>query len=382
MSKQHPMLAAKSTTDVIEPKPPEMSQPTWRPLTRSRDAPIRTIITSDTRLLGAIPTGNKVVVMHSIDQGTTWERIGCVVSCNDGSKTYGDATLLLVGGTLLCAFRVESTGQHFKWQVVVCKSTDTGRSWVFDSVVDTTPAADGLFVGAPCLLARGSMLQVYYDKEYAIGDAKMQWVTIRERGPADTKWGPPRYCLDDTTIASIERGAPVGLLRDGMAQVITTADGNIFAVIETVDEAPPHCNLVRGIRSLDGGRHWLPRFEIARGKAAPGGSYFNAYNPYAILVGGGPAFVVFCTDEDYSSPPDKASTRVSERRAAVKLTRSLSKYEDWSPSELVLADGERAKCYNPGLVELPNGGGVICTVDMLDGSRQMLIKGGPSARPV
>ena len=77
------------------------------------------------------------------------------------------------------------------------------------------------------------------------------------------------------------------------------------------------------------------------------GSTFNAYNPSVILVGGGPAWVVYLTDEDFDEPPDPSSTPVPERRATVKLRRSGATYEEWEGEpEVVFAESRR--CYNPG----------------------------------
>lgn len=346
----------------------------WRSVGRSADGPTRCVINEVPNsngihtLLGTYTSGRKVIVVVSHDTGATWQVLGSVVSCADGSKEFGDPTLLLVEGVLFCAFRIHCSSDDFEWQVVVCKSKDDGASWSFDSVVDTTPNG-GLFVGAPCLLARDGVLQVYYDKEFKVGNKTMQWITLREKPLfSEESWTQPEPVLDDVTISKISDGT-VGLLRDGMAQAMTTADG-ILVVMETVDIVPPHQNIVRGVRSVDGGKHWLPRFEIARGKIASDGSFYNAYNPCGVVVGGGSVWVVYCTDEDYPAPPDASNTPVRKRRASIKIKCSSSNTELWSQAEPVFSDAN-AKCYNPGLVVLGTGG-VLCTVDRLDGTREML----------
>ena len=78
------------------------------------------------------------------------------------------------GGTLVyCAFR-EHWGNH--WQITVCRSTDGGNNWVFDSVVDSND--NNRFLGAPYLwFSRDGTVQRL--REVAAGDPCVKVVFLR-----------------------------------------------------------------------------------------------------------------------------------------------------------------------------------------------------------
>lgn len=342
-------------------------------------------------LLGCRVVGSRVCVVSSVDGGVTWLDRGVVSEAKAG-EIYGDATLLYCTPTLLlCAFRIEGSLQQngFAWQVVVCQSADGGKTWTFDSVVDTS---QGPFIGAPCLLLRraASELHVYYDNEKAAKDAGYsgyQWLSLRRKPLGSGRaWAPPTSVLDAPTREAVAKGEHLGLLRDGMASVVacTTSTGTsspssdaLLVVSEGVDPASPHRNRIYAHVSHDGGLSWTARMIVYEGKAAPDGSRYNAYCPNAVVrTADGTVAVALCTDEDFAPPPDQSSTPPAERRAGVKLTCSMGTLEEWSVGERVVDPSQPApepRAYCPGLVEVP-GGRMLCTVDRLDGTAQLLVR--------
>ncbi|CAE8686057.1 unnamed protein product [Polarella glacialis] len=338
--------------------------------------PVRCIERADDgSLMGSFSTGKRIVFVTANTDGQGWTETGCVVSSEEQLE-YADPNILHIPGTcsVFCAFRIQnrSPDPDFSWQVVVCRSDDSGKLWQFDSVVETSPPG-GLFVGAPFLLLRSNgNLQIYYDSELdaaQLGCHGNQWLMMRERlNGIRGEWAPGRRVLDNGIISEIEAGFQPGLLRDGMASVVQLDEDNLLLVMEAVDVKLPHQNIIQGQRSPDGGQTWWPRFDVYRGRTASCGTNFNAYNPWVCRPGSGPAYVAFCTDEDFPEPPDPSNTPVEKRRAHVKLVRSLADFQSWSAADVLNNDGD--KMYNPGLFELsPNK--LCSTIDLLNGTRAM-----------
>ena len=238
----------------------------WHTLCTSSNVGVRSIVSAPSgMILGGRIAGPRIVIFRSDNGGTNWSEQGVVTEVSE-KESLGDVTLLLASATsLLCAFRIEGSGD-FAWQVVVCQSNDLGKSWTFESVVDTST---GPFLGAPDLLLLGNEVLVVYDDEAAAqsaGYAGYQWLVLRRKTLGAAVWSSPTWVLDPAVITAISKHETVGLLRDGMASVVQlsaadsphtgAADAKLLVVFESVDEAPPHRNLVHGMLSADGGRTW------------------------------------------------------------------------------------------------------------------------------
>ena len=94
-------------------------------------------------------------------------------------------------------------------------------------------------------------------------------------------------------------------------------------------------------------------------------------------LGAMPLSGIFSRGSSSSTPAgSSSSTPPAERRAGVKLTCSMGTLEEWSVGERVVDPSQPApepRAYCPGLVEVP-GGRMLCTVDRLDGTAQLLVR--------
>ena len=270
----------------------------WPTINPGTDAPIRFISKSNGRLIGGrvAEKPNIVESLVSTDDGATWTRSGTVATA-PAAVICGDVCIASDGGSLVyCAFRQQ---YKLRWEVTVCRSTDSGATWAFDSVVATS--GNGQFVGAPFLrFARDGNLQCYYDSEpaaTAAGHPGQGYVAMTSKGklafgaPWDGYAGVACRPAGDRTFA-----------RHGMASVVALAGREVMLVCEGVDDANPTRNSLFAIMSHDDGKTWdlATRQQIYRPVVR--GIQFNAYCPQAIRVGNGPVGVVFCTDEDFPAP--------------------------------------------------------------------------------
>lgn len=327
----------------------------WNDKNAETPAAVRSITLSNGRLLGG-RIGRRVEAWSSGDGGATWTRTGTVAGPASG-VAYGDCDFLSDGsGEVYCAFRQHKGAQ---WRVTVCRSEDGGANWTYDSTVDHT--STGRFLGAPCLwFSRNGDLQCYYDSELAAADAGhpgYQWINEASR---------PRHANGQAwkNAGVACRPANPGMLaRDGMASVCNLDGSDMMLVCEGVDPAKPSVNCLFSILSHDNGETWDYASRAKVWAPIKDGVQFNAYCPWAIRYGDGSVGVVFCTDDDFTSPsPDNAPP--GRRNAHVKFIRMAAGARQWSG--LTTVDAGKNTMYAPGLFEVsPNH--LICSIDSLAG---------------
>lgn len=316
----------------------------WKLIHKSGPGPTRSIVRRDNgALLGLWIEGNQLQTWTSTDDGATWVQLGSVTT---DKHLNGDPNLLAIphSRTMFSSFRLHYP-EDDSWQVVVCRSDDDGRNWGFDSSV--VGRVRHTFVGAPHLFltARGD-LQCYFDNEALParrGQKGSQWVTMKQRHGTTGSWD-----AHGLTVV----GAPPrhGVVRDGMPSVVQLDDpGRIMVVMEGVGGG---ANVVNAAESFDYGRTWKSRTRVYQAKTDHGtGKRFNAYVPWVEKPKiPGPAYVAFCTDEDFHGPPDPDNMAVDKRRCHVKMTQTTTSFERWSSPTLV-DDGAR-HLYFPGLFGL------------------------------
>ena len=224
----------------------------WSDKNANTPAPIRFITrSSGNRLIGGRVGGspNAIEVWASTNNGSTWSRTGTVASSS--TVEYGDPCFLSDGGTLVyCAFR-EHQGSQF--QITVCRSTDGGSTWAFDSVVASN--TQNRFLGAPCLwFSRDGTVQCYYDSEQVAADSGhpgWQWLYMNAR---------PKFSFGAawTTyqgVASRPSNANI-FARDGMASVVNLDGTTMMLVCEGIDPANPSRNCLYALKSYNNGQTW------------------------------------------------------------------------------------------------------------------------------
>lgn len=335
----------------------------WSDKNANTPAAIRYITrSSGNRLIGGRVGGspNALEVWASDNNGSTWYRTGTVTSSN--TVEFGDPCFLSDGGTLVyCAFR-EHQGNRF--QITVCRSTDGGNSWVFDSVVSVN--TNNRFLGAPCLwFSRDGTVQCYYDSEQAAADGGhpgWQWIAMAAKPKFSFGAGWTSY----SGIASRPSNANV-FSRDGMPSVVNLDGTSMMLVCEGIDPSNPSRNCLYALKSYNNGVSWDYNSRQMIWSPRKNGAQFNAYNPHATRYGGGPVGVAFCTDDDFASA-SQSSTPVGQRNAHVKFIRTMSTFEQWG--DLQTIESRQGTMYNPGLFEIaPNS--LICTIDFF-GGRQVI----------
>ena len=334
----------------------------WRTINPGTEAPVRFVAKSGGRLIGGRVGSrpNLVETLVSTDDGATWTR-NATVATAPPRVICGDVCVAGDGGSLVyCAFR-QQLGS--RWEVTVCRSTDSGNSWAFDSVV--AASFNGQFVGATCLFfARDGDLQCYYDSEpaaTAAGHPGQSYVALVSKGKLafGAAWSHLRVACrpaDERTFA-----------RHGMATVVPLGGSELILVCEGVDPTNTRRNCLYSIFSHDDGKTWDLASRRVICRPMIGVVQFNAYCPQAIRVGDGPVGVTYCTDDDFPAP-SLDSAPVNRRNAHIKYIRTLGTFLDWSPPELV--DGGERIMYAPGLYEVSKNV-LIAIIDHV-GTRQVV----------
>ena len=322
----------------------------------------------DGTILGGRSSGHAIEVWSSTNNGSNWSRIGTVAS--NTNINYGDVMFLAVPNTTVvyCAFR-EFNAEN-KYAVVVCRSDNGGKDWIYDS---TVIAGCSEFVGAPWLfIAENGDMQCYYDSEPLAtenGVRGAQWIAMQGRNGRSGEWN--KYGV----VAASRDANASKFVRDGMASVVDLGNNRIMVVTEGIEDAQSggvYSNVVRAIQSFDGGKTWDysgRRIVYQCGTDAASGRRYNAFCPMAIRVGNGPVGVVFCTDEDFGGTPDLSSEVVSKRRTHIKYVRTLSSFEEWGGKVDIWTDGSQA--YAPGMIETASNE-LLISIDHFAGHQRFL----------
>ena len=336
---------------------------------KTGSGPIRSMaILSDGSLIGGRSSGHEIEVLSSSDQGLNWSLIGSVVK--DNNIDYGDVMFLAIPNTYVvyCAFREKNV---FGWSIVVCRSDNGGKDWVYDS---TVIAGSGPFVGAPWLfIANNGDMQCYYDSELLAsnnGASGSQWIAMQGRKGLAGEWN--NYGV----IVASRDANKYKLCRDGMATVINLENNRIMLVTEGVEDemsGGKYANVIRAIQSFDGGRTWDyngRRIVYQSWIHSDSKRRYNAYCPMGIRIGNGPVGVAFCTDEDSGEVPDESSANVFNRKCHVKFIRTLDTFENWGELTTFWSSGNKA--YVPGMIEIKFNQ-VLISIDHLAGIQSFLL---------
>jgi hypothetical protein len=321
---------------------------------------------ADGSVVGGRSSGHEIEVWASTNNGTNWSRRGTVAS--NASIEYGDVMFLSLPGTntVYCAFR--EYNQSKQYAVVVCKSSNSGKDWVYDSTVISGQTE---FVGAPWLfIANNGDMQCYYDSEPLAsekGSYGSQWIAMQGRNGTSGDWN--KYGV----IAASRDANTAKFIRDGMASAVNLGNNRIMLVTEGIEDATSggvYANVVRAIQSFDGGYTWdyAGRKIVYQSGVDVGSSRrYNAYCPMAIRIGNGPVGVVFCTDEDFGGIPDASNLAVDRRRSHIKYIRTTNNFETWGGLNSIWTDGSGS--YAPGMLETSLND-VLITIDHFGGNQR------------
>ncbi len=346
----------------------------------------RFITNSSGRLLGGRVNGVVVEVLASTNNGTTWTLTGTVgqgsTDANSGlTSTYFDPCVLSDGGALVyCAVRVQITnpqGSIVGYQIVMCRSTDSGNSWTYDSTVDvnTIPAASvgnnttvalNYFLGAPCLFfAADGNVQCYYDSSpaytAATGNLGGQYIMMKSKGKFayNSAW--------NGYSSAASRPTDNSYVRDGVSSVVNLGGSNMMLVCEGLDPGVNNTRLsLWASYSYDNGQTWdhTSRTIIHRSFYQDGTQAY-AFCPAAIRFGGGPVGVAFCSD-DFEPNANSSKMNFGGIQAHVQFIKTLDTFNNWGGLEII--DAQVDQMYLPSLYEIASNV-LISTIDFFNGKQ-------------
>lgn len=202
------------------------------------------------------PGGSQVICSRSRDGGLSWETLGVIARDPNPGIDIGDGHLCeLRDGRILYSYRHnrrrgDGAGMAH-YQIRVAESRDGGAHWTGHSTVEEVDAREGEARGlwSSFLHETGDgRLQCYYDDENAAwraGFRRHQWLLMKAWDDAAGAWGSP-------VVVSRARD-PRHLSRDGMPSVVELPDGELLCALESVATERPHPNVIRLVRSDDGG---------------------------------------------------------------------------------------------------------------------------------
>ena len=335
--------------------------PHWKLLTDRAGGAKGAIVLKDGRFLTTRTepdgTGSQVILSQSRDGGATWENATTI--CRSGADvSLGDGHLIETrSGLLLYCYRENRfaglRAAERSYAIRVAQSTNGGADWTWHSDVMTSCAqgleqrTSGGLWSSYILELRDGTLQCYFDDEWTPntqGKVNHQWVTMKTWNPGEGRWIRP------VTVARAIREED--LSRDGMASVVETAPGQLLAVFESVAPAAPHPNVLRVVRSTDGGATWSWTQVQDNLLYAARGTSHMALAPWIARQEDGRILCVFATDEDASEPSTPGG---NPSLMKIRLRGMFSEDGGKSWSQPVVIESRDRHAYMPGVLALPGG---------------------------
>ena len=295
----------------------------------------------------------KIICSRSADGGMTWNDLSVIVKEEVPGLDIGDGHLMACrDGTLLYSFRKNlCRGPNIKnphYQIKVVMSRDKGRTWSDHSTVKDVQAASGEVRGlwSSFLHQRkdGALLCFYDDEDEAwrAGFKRHQWIMMKIWDDKTTSWSSP-------VIVSRAK-EPHHLSRDGMPSVIEQPDGVLLCALESVTAEHPCWNVVRLVRSADGGKTWDWQTQGRQILYCPEKKRHSAVSPWLSRLENGLFVCVFATDEDRDTP-DKPGAPIRTMNRDIKSVFSSDQGKTWTTRASPVAI-ETHKTYMPQMVQL------------------------------
>jgi hypothetical protein len=311
---------------------------------------------------------NAVFCSKSLDQGTTWQEIGVIVS-DDPDTDLGDGHLCqLRSGEILYSFRRNRHSGRYKGsqttRLEASLSSDGGLIWSPHSVIaraDFRELAkrpgiavnqarmDGVALGfwSSFLFQDPSgKLHCFFDDEITPllqGFPRHQWITRKTWDPLSRDW------LNPVVVSRTD--SPGKLARDGMPSVVRMKDGGWVCVFESCALESPHPNVIRMVESSDEGATW----NWPKGRRIlyqpPNGQ--SAICPWLVAAGQKRLVCVFATNEDW---PQREKPGLPPHKYHMEIKYMLGTWDaaTWTPPRLLHRGGQRN--YKPGAVWLQSTG--------------------------
>jgi hypothetical protein len=189
------------------------------------------------------------------------------------------------------------------------------------------------------------VLLCFYDDEdeaWQAGFKRHQWLMMKMWDAKTGAWSSP--------VIVSRASDPKQLSRDGMPSVIEQPDGTLLCALESVALEKPHQNVIRLVRSRDGGKTWSWQTEARQILYCPTQKGYSAVSPWLSRLEDGSLLCVFATDEDRDSP-DKPGAAITSMNRDIKCVSSTDKGFTWSAKAVPIAI-ETHTTYMPQMVQL------------------------------
>jgi hypothetical protein len=305
-----------------------------------------------TRTAGA-KQSTKIICSKSPDGGKTWRDFSTIDQDATPGSDIGDGHLLeLRDRSLLYSYRKNLHGAAAtngpRYEIRVAVSRDGGLSWTAHSTVKAVRAEKnevrGLWSSALHQRKDGALLCFYDDEDAAwqAGFKRHQWLMMKH-------WDAPTSTWSDPVIVS-RASDPKHLSRDGMPSVVELPDSTLLCALESVRTEKPHVNVVRLVRSSDGGKSWNWQREERQLLYAPAQKEFSAVSPWLSHLENNILLCVFATDEERETP-DRPGAPVKTMNRDIKFVCSRDQGRTWTTHAFPVAM-ETHKTYMPQMIQL------------------------------
>ena len=295
----------------------------------------------------------KIICSKSPDGGKTWRDLSPIDQDETPGSDIGDGHLIeLRDRSLLYSYRKNVQGVAAtngpRYEIRVAVSRDSGSSWTPHSTVKAVRAEKGevrgLWSSALHQRKDGAILCFYDDEDAAwqAGFKRHQWLMMKQ-------WDNPTSTWSDPVIVSRAKD-PKHLSRDGMPSVVELPDSTLLCALESVMTEKPLVNVVRLVRSTDGGKSWSWQREERQILYTPSKKGFSAVSPWLSRLEDGILLCVFATDEERNTP-DIPGAPVKTMNRDIKFVSSSDPGITWTTHASPVAI-ETHKTYMPQMVQL------------------------------
>lgn len=296
---------------------------------------------------------SKIICAKSQDGGKTWRDFSTIDQDETPGSDIGDGHLIeLRDHSILYSYRRNVQGAAAtngpRYEIRVAVSRDGGLSWADHSTVKTVRAEKnevrGLWSSALHQRKDGTLLCFYDDEDAAwqAGFKRHQWLMMKQWDDKTATWSAP--------VIVSRASNPKHLSRDGMPSVVEMADNTLLCALESVATEKPHYNVIRLVRSSDGGKSWSWQRAERQILYAPAQKNFSAVSPWLSQLKDKRLVCAFATEEDRDAP-DTPGAPVKAMNRDIKFVSSSDLGKTWTTQASPVAI-ETHKTYMPQMIQL------------------------------
>ena len=295
----------------------------------------------------------KIICSKSQNGGRTWQAFSTIVRDETPEIDIGDGHLIeLRDRTILYSYRRNvyrgSATNQPRYQILVAVSRDGGASWASHSTVKSVHAQKGevrgLWSSALHQRQDGTLLCFYDDEDEAwrAGFKRHQWLMMKRWDVQASAW---------TTPVIVSRAFNCKhLSRDGMPSVVELQGNTLLCALESVATEKPHHNVIRIVKSCDGGNTWSWQMFERQILYAPAKRHFSAVSPWLSQMKDGCLLCAFATEEDRDTPATSGAA-IKAMNRDIKYVLSIDAGMTWTQRAMPIA-AETHTTYMPQMEQL------------------------------